>query len=174
MASNNTPRKQDITLHYTPVELAKKLLTRVSLDDGDTLLEPFKGDGAFYDNFPADHVKDWYEIQEGKDFFTCNDMYDVIITNPPFRIETPTGRKNAFIPCLEKAFSVSRKRVCMLYNHKCFNAMTPKRLHKWRNMGWSITDVHICNVKKWFGRYYFVVFEKNAPSSLISYDETSY
>lgn len=172
--NSNKMTTQEKSLHYTPVELAKKLITRVQLEDGDTLLEPFKGNGAFYDNFPAGHNKDWYEIDDGKDFFTCADMFDVIITNPPFRIETDNGRKNAFVPCLEKAFSVSRKKVCMLFNHKCFNSMTPKRLHKWRGMGWSVTDVHICNVKKWFGRYYFVVFEKGAPNGIISYDETSY
>ena len=35
-----------------------------------TILEPCKGDGAFYNQFEGD--KDWCEIREGKDFFDYN------------------------------------------------------------------------------------------------------
>lgn len=160
----------DITFHYTPEELAKKLIGLVALDEGDTLLEPFKGKGAFYNNFPTGHDKQWCEIDEGRDFFTYDQQCDVIITNPPFKIE---GQKQGLILCMDKCFSVAQKKVCLLYNSKCFNSMTPLRLERWSGQGWNITKIHICNVKKWFGRYYFVIFEKN-KESIIGYDTENY
>ena len=63
-----------------------------------TILEPCKGDGAFYNQFEGD--KDWCEIREGKDFFDYNKRVDWIITNPPFSI---------FDNFLIKAFEVAVK-----------------------------------------------------------------
>ena len=48
------------------------------------VLEPCRGTGAFYNNFPGE--KDWCEISEGKDFFDYDKKVDWIITNPPFSI----------------------------------------------------------------------------------------
>lgn len=49
-----------------------------------TILEPCKGNGAFYNNFKGN--KDYCEITMGKDFFDYNKKVDWIITNPPFSI----------------------------------------------------------------------------------------
>jgi len=48
------------------------------------ILDPCRGEGAFYNNFPSSHEKDWCELAEGKDFFTYADKVDWIITNPPW------------------------------------------------------------------------------------------
>ena len=50
------------------------------------ILEPCKGTGAFYDQFPEGQLTDWCEISEGKDFFDYKTKVDWIITNPPFSI----------------------------------------------------------------------------------------
>lgn len=55
--------------HYTPTNLAIKLINIVDIESNDVLLEPFKGGGSFYDNFPEQNPKDWCEIDDGKDFF---------------------------------------------------------------------------------------------------------
>ena len=47
------------------------------------ILDPCRGEGAFYDNYNTDN-KDWCEIDEGKDFLEYNKKVDWIITNPPW------------------------------------------------------------------------------------------
>jgi len=61
-----------------------------------------------------------------------------------------------------------------LISHKIFNALTPQRLKKYDDNGWKITKIVVVNVKKWFGRYYFIVFEKGAGKSIIEYDTRSW
>ena len=62
------------------------------------LLDPCRGDGAFYDQFPTWSAKDWCEITEGRDFFDWPYKVDWIITNPPYSI---------FPQFLEKCFEVA-------------------------------------------------------------------
>ena len=48
------------------------------------ILDPCRGEGAFYNNYPISCEKDWCELEEGKDFFTYDKKVDWIITNPPW------------------------------------------------------------------------------------------
>ena len=75
----NTPDK-DIVM--TPAETAVDIINHFS--PTGTILDPCRGAGAFYDNFPAACQKDWCELSEGKDFFDYKDKVDWIITNPPW------------------------------------------------------------------------------------------
>ena len=56
--------------HQTPPELAKRLIEFLPLAAGDIVLEPFKGEGAFYDNFPTNVIREWTEIEDGRDYTT--------------------------------------------------------------------------------------------------------
>ena len=154
---------QSVQFHYTPVDLCKALIATVKIDPTDRLLEPFAGAGAFYDNFPAENAKDWCEIDRGRDFFEYNEKCDVIITNPPFF--TMDGKRTPMVfKCLTKCIELAEKKVCFLMSTRCLNAFTPLRLAKFAETGWGITSLVVCNVKEWFGRYYFVTFEKtDAP-----------
>ena len=143
----------------TPPKLASYLMQFVEFKKGDSFLEPFKGEGNFYRCLPE--PKDWCEIEDGRDFFEYNKQVDIIVSNPPFRIEKDGKRENAFIPCLEKCLSVARKSVNLLINHKMFLSITPTRLQKYSENGWYLTGLTIVSVKKWFGRYYFIQFTKN-------------
>ena len=69
---------------YTPQGLARQLIAEVPIEEGDVLLDPFAGDDAFFANFPEGHVRDWCEIQRGRDFYRHTERCDWIITNPPF------------------------------------------------------------------------------------------
>jgi len=148
----------DITFHYTPRELAKQLIESVEMLPTDRLLEPFAGNGAFYDNFPIANPKDWAEIEKGRDFFEYNGKCDIIITNPPFF--TIPDRKPIFYQCLAKCFEVAEKKVCVLAATRCLTSFTPLRLSKIAEQGWNITHIKVCNIKEWHGRYYFITFEK--------------
>lgn len=71
---------------YTPENIAKQLIAKLPIKSTDTILDPCKGGGAFYDNYPSENTKYYCEIDEGKDFFDFNTKVDWIISNPPYSI----------------------------------------------------------------------------------------
>ena len=149
----------DVSFHYTPKELAKQLIASVDIQPTDRLLEPFAGNGSFYDQFPSENPKDWCEIDRGRDFFTYDKPCDVIITNPPFF--TMDGNRTPMVfPCLHRCLELAEKKVCFLLATRCLIAFTPKRLECIAQKGWGITSIKVVNIKEWVGRYYFITFEK--------------
>ena len=56
------------------------------------------------------------------------------------------------------------RRVIYFVNHKVFNALTPGRLKEYEKAGWGLTHFSVWDVKKWFGRYYLIIWEKGEPS----------
>ena len=152
--------------HQTPPECAIDLLALLPLQEGDTVLEPFRGEGAFYNNFPSFVQKDWAEITQGRDYKDISGTYDWVITNPPFRLETGTRRVNSFYYLLDYYSRRTKKGLAFLTNDKCFAAFTPRRIAELQSRGWAITKIIVCSIKKWRGRYFFLVFEKNKPSCL--------
>ena len=69
---------------YTPENIAKLIINKFNLSG--KVLDPFKGKGAFYNNYPETVKKDWCEIDEGKDFFEYKEHVDWIVSNPPYSI----------------------------------------------------------------------------------------
>ena len=62
--------------HQTPSDLCKELIELVPLEPADIVLEPFKGEGGFFNNFP-DFVKmKWCEIEDGKDYKDFTEYVD--------------------------------------------------------------------------------------------------
>ena len=76
--------RTEADIYITPASLARELISRTPVLAGQTILDPAKGTGAFFDNFPEGHWIDFAEISEGKDFFSEQRKFDWIITNPPF------------------------------------------------------------------------------------------
>lgn len=68
----------------TPRHIAKRIIDELPIDMFDALLDPFKGDGAFYDQFPITMHSYWCEIKEGRDFFDFKTPVEWIISNPPY------------------------------------------------------------------------------------------
>lgn len=156
-------------LHQTPKSLAKKIIDNIEWKDGENVCEPFKGEGAFYNQLPEHVNKSYGEIEDGVDFKNINyDNIDTIITNPPFRLETDNGRKNAFFDILMFFAKTKVKRIVFLCNDYCFGSLTPKRLLKLNNEGLYINSLTTCSVKKWRGRYYVVTFKKE-PNIFFNY-----
>ena len=147
-------------LHQTPKELAKDLMAFIPLIPGDVVVEPFRGEGAFYNNFPNHVVKDWAEIREGKDYKDIVGGYDWVITNPPFRLPTDGKRVNSFWFLLDYYTQRARKGIAFLGNDSCFCTLTPKRQGILKDRGWKMTKVVVCSVKKWRGRYFFFILQK--------------
>ena len=150
--------------HYTPIEITKELIKDIDFIDGETCLETCRGGGAFFDILPDNIVKDWCEIDDGRDFFQHTTPTDISISNPPYRIEIDGERKNAIIKWMDHQFSITNKECWYLLNGKCWSSMTPIRLNKWKALGWNLCFMRILNIKKWYGRYYWICFSKTKPS----------
>lgn len=152
--------RETYLFHQTPKELAKELLTHLSIQPTDRLYEPFKGEGAFYDNFPAANPKDWAELEQGRDYADHEGEYEWVITNPPFRLETDGKRVNSFWYLIDYFTQRAKKGIAFLANDRCFCTLTPKRMKLLEERGWGISKVVVSSVKKWRGRYFFIVLEK--------------
>jgi hypothetical protein len=155
----------------TPESLWRHIISSVEWHEGETVLEPFKGDGNCFRNLPSYVVADWCEIREHRDFFPYQVTVDTIITNPPFR--SSANGQNLVIPALEKCLAVATKRVLFLVSHKVFAGLTPVRLEAYARQGWGVTRMDVYSVKKWSGRYYLLVFERGMPS-IIGYNTTNW
>jgi hypothetical protein len=146
--------------HQTPEDLCKELINHVPLVDGDKVLEPFKGEGNFYNNLPNFVEKDWCEIEEGRDYKDYDKPYDWVISNPPFKLDNGAKRENAFWKILNYYTSKAKKGIAFLGNDYCFGTLTPRRLKALNESGWYIHSISCCAVKKWRGRYFWIVLKK--------------
>ena len=79
--SRNTPNDAI----YTPLPVVKMMIEMCDIGKNDKVLDPSYGGGVFYNNLP-ECKKDYCEISMGRDFFDCNDKFDLIIGNPPFSL----------------------------------------------------------------------------------------
>ena len=159
--------------HQTPEELAKKLIDIVPIQPNENILEPFKGEGAFYNNFPNSVNKSFCEIEEGIDYKQHNNNIDWVISNPPFRLSNGNIRTNAFFSILYYFSGVVNKGIAFLCNDYCLSSLTPKRLKLLNENGLYIKQIVVCSVKKWRGRYFFVIFEKQ-PNNFFRYIEGNF
>lgn len=153
--------------HQTPPALAAQLVASLQLEPTDRLYEPFRGEGAFYDAFPAENPKDWSELCKGRDFKDYTGEYDWVITNPPFKLDTSGRRVNAFWYLLDYYTQRAQKGVAFLANDSCFCTLTPARIQELRTRGWYLKSLQVCNVKKWRGRYFFIILTRE-PSNLLT------
>ena len=145
-------------LHQTPPELCLRLIDFVPITFGDTVFEPFRGEGAFYNAIrkKTQNVS-WAEIEEGIDYRDISGQFDWVVTNPPFKID---GRPS-FGRLLMELSSQCKKGFAYLGNDYCLTGLTTSRLHKLEEKGLYLHKIVICNVKKWRGRYYFVIFTRD-------------
>ena len=153
--------RETYLFHQTPKELAKDLIAFIPFTANDRVIEPFKGEGAFYDAFPTFVRKNWAELEEGKDYKELTDEYDWVITNPPFRLENENGKRvNSFWFLLDYYTQQAKKGIAFLGNDTCFSTLTPRRQELLKERGWKITKVIVCSIKKWRGRYFFIILTK--------------
>jgi hypothetical protein len=120
----NSPEKD---LVMTPEWLSKEIIKH--FNPSGSILDPCKGNGAFYNNFDTDN-KDWCELEEGIDFLAYSKKVDWIITNPPW------SKMQQF---LEHGMRLSNNIVYLTtINHYT----TKKRIRDMRNYGFSIAEIY--------------------------------
>lgn len=132
---------------YTPPVLAKKMIEMCDIKYTDRVLDPCKGGGVFYDNFP-ECIKSYCEIDEGIDFFNYDQEVDIIIGNPPYSL---------WSKWIEKTISLNPKKICYVYG--AFN-MCPNRFDLLEKNGYYVRKIHIMNVSWWLGTSFLVLLTK--------------
>jgi hypothetical protein len=151
--------------HQTPEDLCKALVKLLpDQEEGDTYFEPFAGEGAFVRAFPKDAHVITTEKENGTDYRDITDFssIDWVVSNPPFRLdENNDGRRiNAFYKLIDHFAGKTKKGVAFLGNDHCLACFTPKRLkYLYDEKGIFVYKIVVCNIKKWRGRYFFVIFK---------------
>jgi len=167
MSADNTAENYDF--HQTPPELGRDLMDYLAphLTPTDVLYEPFAGEGAFLNAFPAENPKHWTEITKGRNFLDFAETYDWVITNPPFRVDGfGDKRNNAIWSLLDYFTDRARKGVAFFVSDHGLSTLTPRRREMLRTKGWDIVDILMAQVKKWRGRYYLVIVKPSTTTCL--------
>ena len=118
----------------TPVAISKQIIDKFNLYG--IVLDPFKGEGSFYNQYPNNIKKDWCEIKENKDFFEYNKKVDWIISNPPYSI---------FDDVLKHSFEISDNIVFLIPLSKVVSSMG--RIRKINNYG-GVPYIYILGASK--------------------------
>ena len=147
-------------IFYTPTLLASVAISMVPTElASSTWLDPCKGKGAYYDQFPATCTKDFCEITESIDFFHHTARTDVVISNPPYSLI------DAWL-----SHTLTLKPQCINYLIGIHN-LTTKRLETMEAAGYRLTKIHLCKVHEWFGMSVIVQWEHDkGQMSGLTYD----
>ena len=162
-------QKQGVDKNYTvkeptPESLVIDLLKLVPFEKEDFVVDAGSGEiKVWFNNIPTDN-KDELEIDEGRDFLQYDKEVDWVVGNPPFR---------GFIDFIFKSSEICRKGFGFLTNHSRINQLTPRRLENLKEKGFYLSKLHIFGCKKWFGRYYFILWTKKSSES-ISWNTKNY
>lgn len=142
-----TQMEKDKSIVMTNPEMAKDLISLIPFQKGDIVMEPCRGDGAFYNHLKEmDITAEWCEIDEGRDYLDYDGEVDITLSNPPF------APRKLFWDFHMKAMDTTRREIYWLINMLSLNVFTTKRLTIMREKGWFINNLTIVNDRRWFGR----------------------
>lgn len=156
---------KDITFHYTNEQMVKDLLLLTPIKITDSVLDAGSGKNKVWFNCLKNKEKYECEIEDGVDFLTQWDRkIDWVVGNPPFNLQKKF---------LEKAGEVANVGIAFLGNINFWNGLTPKRRQILKERGFYLQKIHIVQDKRWFGRYYYLIFTKE-PNNFISWNTKTY
>ena len=157
------PAPKDISFHYTNEQMVKDLLKIIPFEQNDIVLDAGSGKNKVWQkNCPVKCLE--CEIEDGCDFLQWNEKVDWYIGNSPFHLSW------AFT---EKGIKIANKGIAWLVNNTGLNSqMTPRRLQIMKDNGFEITHIKVVADKRWFGRYYFLIFEKK--QGFVSWERKTY
>lgn len=118
----------------TPRPIAKAIIDLFPLYG--TVLDGFRGQGAFYDQFPETVKKEWCEIDDGKDFFDYTNKVDWVVSNPPY---------STFDKVLEHSYEIADNIVYLIPLSKLWTSMG--RIRKMFEYG-GIREIYILSAGK--------------------------
>ena len=157
-------KPKDITFHYTNEQMVKDLIAITPLS-GSVLDAGSGKNKVWYKNIPDGLEKYECEIEDGVDFMDWNKKVDWIIGNPPYHIGWQFT---------EKASKIANKGIAWLVNNVEMNSLfTPRRLSLINDAGFTLKSIKVVADKRWFGRYYYLIFTKE-NNDLLSWERKTY
>jgi hypothetical protein len=126
-----------------------------------TVLDPFKGCGAYFNLFPEyfpHSTYQWCEIEDGVDFFDYTGSPDLIISNPPYSM---------IERILERCYELRPRYISFLLQA---HNVTPHRIQRANEMGYYVLDYTICRVSRWFGVSVILTLSKDILENCIGFD----
>jgi hypothetical protein len=151
--------------HYTPEQVAIDCLSMVPYTQQEVIIDAGSGiKKVWFDNINSKYKLE-YEISEGNDFLKSDTKADWIVGNPPF---------NIFWSFLEHSMVLSQNGIAFLMSNNCINSMfLPRRLKLVEEAGFGISSIHILNINKWRGRYFFIIYKKGFKH-MVTYNLKNY
>ena len=162
------PKPKDITFHYTNEQMVKDLLAITPIEKNDTVLDVGSGKNkVWFNNLVGGKYE--CEIEDGCDFYEWESLridgrVDWIVGNPPFH----EGWK-----FLERASQIADKGIAFLGNLNFWNSCLPNRFELLKDRGFYLNKIHIVQDKRWFGRYYYLIFTRE-PNNFLSWNVKTY
>ena len=153
-------KPKDITFHYTNEQMVRDLIAITPIS-GSVLDAGSGKNKVWFNNLSGEKYE--CEIEDGNDFMDWDKKVDWIVGNPPFNI----GWK-----FIEKMTDIAQVGIAVLGNINNFNQFTSARLEKMKEKGFELQHIHIVADKRWFGRYYYMIFEKK--QGFISWERKTY
>ena len=154
-------RKKAKDVFITPIALAKKHIemTKKYSKNNSLWLDPFRNSGVYYNNFDTDE-KDWCEILDGRDFFKYDTSHNdiTICSNPPYSMIDDVLKMSIMLE--PKVISY-----LLLIHH-----LTTRRLESMEKKGYTIQNIYLTKVYKWYGMSAIVTWVKTNEPSIINYD----
>lgn len=150
--------RQDITFHYTNEKMAQDLIDLLPLSHYTTALDAGSGrNKVWFRNLPCDEKYEC-EIEDGNDFFDWQKKVDWVIGNPPYHQSWLFTKK---------ALDIATIGIAWLVNNQALNShLTPKRIELMQENGFYLQKIQVVADKRWFGRYYFLIFAKQKTDFL--------
>jgi len=147
--------------HYTNEQMVKDLLAITPISG--SVLDAGSGQNKiWFNNLQGEKYE--CEIEDGCDFYQWNKKVDWIVGNPPFH----EGWK-----FLDKASQIANKGIAFLGNLNFWNSCLPNRFEILKKRGFYLNKLHIVQDSRWFGRYYYIIFEKR-ENTFLSWNVKTY
>jgi hypothetical protein len=139
---------RDTSFHYTNEQMVKDLL-KITPIEGSILDAGSGKNKVWFNNLKGEKYE--CELEDGCDFYDWDKKVDWVVGNPPFHESWKF---------FDKASQVAKNGIAFLINNLAMNSWTPRRYELLKQRGFYLNKIHIVLDKRWFGRYYYLIFTK--------------
>ena len=139
--------KRTREFYHTNSQMAEDLISITPIEG--SVLDAGSGDLVWYRHLVGEKYE--CDIERGCDFYKWDTQVDWIVGNPPFHESWKF---------FEHGSTVALHGIAFLINNQALNSWTPRRYETMENRGFYLSRIHVVMDKRWFGRYYYMIFTK--------------
>jgi len=154
--------KRPKSFYYTNEKMVQDLIAITPIEG--SVLDAGSGQNkAWFNNLKGQKYE--CEIEDGCDFYKWDKKIDWVVGNPPFHESWKFT---------EKASDIAQKGIAFLVNNQALNShFIPRRLQVLKDKGFYLQGIKVVQDKRWFGRYYYLIFTKD-ENNFISWNLKTY